>query len=214
MTEPPDASPPTDPRDLAARLREARRRAAAHAAATPPAPGARPIPAALAAIPDGRRVHLDARDRIRRGDEPFGAIMQAVKALAPDQALILRAPFEPLPLYGVLARRGLAHWTECRAPDDWVVAFYRDEDAAAPAAPPAEPAGPARAVQLDVRGLEPPEPMVQVLTRIEALAPGQTLEVLHDRRPLFLYPQLDERGFLHETDEPAPGVVRIRIRRG
>jgi hypothetical protein len=31
---------------------------------------------------------------------------------------------------------------------------------------------------------------------------------------VFLYPQLDERGFLHETDEPAPGVVRIAIRCG
>ena len=39
------------------------------------------------------------------------------------------------------------------------------------------------------------------------------LEVIHDRRPLFLYPQLDDRGFAHETDEPAPGIVRIRIRK-
>ena len=30
---------------------------------------------------------------------------------------------------------------------------------------------------------------------------------------MFLYPQLDERGFVHETDEPEPGLVRIRIRR-
>ncbi|GMV96328.1 MAG: hypothetical protein AMXMBFR83_06950, partial [Phycisphaerae bacterium] len=25
--------------------------------------------------------------------------------------------------------------------------------------------------------------------------------------------QLDERGFAHDTDEPEPGTVRIRIRR-
>jgi hypothetical protein len=30
---------------------------------------------------------------------------------------------------------------------------------------------------------------------------------------MFLYPQLDARGFLHETDEPEPGLVRIVIRR-
>jgi uncharacterized protein (DUF2249 family) len=65
---------------------------------------------------------------------------------------------------------------------------------------------------VDVRGLEPPQPMVLALERLQALAPGETLAVLHDRRPLFLYPQLDARGFTHETDEPAPGVVRIRIR--
>jgi uncharacterized protein (DUF2249 family) len=69
-------------------------------------------------------------------------------------------------------------------------------------------------VRLDVRDLEPPQPMVLVLERLDALQPGETLEVLHDRRPLFLYPQLDARGFVHETDEPAQGLVRIRIRRG
>ncbi len=55
--------------------------------------------------------------------------------------------------------------------------------------------------------------MVQVLEEVERLGPGAELEVRHDRRPMFLYPQLDERGLVHETDEPAPGLVRIRIRR-
>src|SRR5215510_14389313 len=64
---------------------------------------------------------------------------------------------------------------------------------------------------LDVRGLEPPWPMVRVLERLGGLAEGAQLEVIHDRRPVFLYPQLDERGFAHETDEPEPGVVRILI---
>jgi uncharacterized protein (DUF2249 family) len=68
-------------------------------------------------------------------------------------------------------------------------------------------------VRLDVRGLEPPEPMVRVLLAIESLAPDETLEVLHDRRPMFLYPQLDDRGFRHETQEVGPGLIRIVIRR-
>jgi tRNA 2-thiouridine synthesizing protein A len=67
---------------------------------------------------------------------------------------------------------------------------------------------------LDVRGLEPPEPLVRILEALERLRPGERLEVLHERRPMFLYPQLDERGFAHETDEPEPGVVRILIRQG
>jgi uncharacterized protein (DUF2249 family) len=55
--------------------------------------------------------------------------------------------------------------------------------------------------------------MVRVLESLETLASGQLLEVWHDRRPIFLYPQLEERGFRHETDEPEPGLVRIVIRR-
>jgi hypothetical protein len=55
--------------------------------------------------------------------------------------------------------------------------------------------------------------MVRVLERLQALAPGDSLTVLHERRPLFLYPQLDDLGFQHETDEPEPGLIRIVIRR-
>jgi TusA-related sulfurtransferase len=66
---------------------------------------------------------------------------------------------------------------------------------------------------IDVRGLEPPLPMRRVLERLEGLPEGTLLEVIHNRRPVFLYPQLDARGFAHETDEPEPGVIRIRIRK-
>jgi uncharacterized protein (DUF2249 family) len=72
---------------------------------------------------------------------------------------------------------------------------------------------PSGALRIDVRGLEPPQPLVRVLERLDTLGEAEQLEVIHDRRPVFLYPQLDERGFVHETDEPGPGVVRIRIRK-
>jgi uncharacterized protein (DUF2249 family) len=174
-----------------------------------------------------RAVELDVRDDIRQGREPLARIMTAARALAAEEALVVRAPFEPRPLYAVLGRRGLTHWTECLAPDDWRVWFHR---AAAPAAAAAgvsaatvtaAPAGPAASTAvtadavatLDVRGLEPPLPMVRVLERLDTLAPGGSLTVLHERRPMFLYLQLDARGFHHETDEPAPGLVRIVIRR-
>jgi len=166
-------------------------------------------PAALAAIPSARHVALDVRDTIRRGDEPFSSIMAAVAGLAPDQALVIRVPFEPLPLYRVLGARGFAHWTERHADNDWSVWCYRGAPTTA-----AAPVAGAESGALDVRGLEPPQPMVAVLERLQMLRPGETLTVIHDRRPMFLYPQLDERGFVHETDEPEPGLVRIVIRHG
>lgn len=69
-----------------------------------------------------------------------------------------------------------------------------------------------RPVPLDVRGLEPPQPMVRVLERLQTLGADEELLMIHDRRPMLLYPQLDARGFLHETSEVAPGVFEIRIR--
>jgi uncharacterized protein (DUF2249 family) len=166
-----------------------------------------PRPGALDARP---RIELDVREDIRAGREPFARIMTAAGMLASGDVLVVRAPFEPAPLYRVLGARGFAHWTEPAAADDWRVWFYR-ADAPAAAAPPV-PAAEA-ACSLDVRGLEPPLPMVRVLERLDTLPQGATLTVLHERRPMFLYPQLEARGFSHATDEPAPGLVRIVIGR-
>jgi len=163
-------------------------------------------------VPQARQVHLDVREDIRRGREPFARIMAALSALGDDQVLVLHAPFEPIPLYDVLGKRGLAHWTEQRAPDDWSVWIYRAAPAPAEPSQTAPPRGSRRV--LDVRGLEPPQPMLRVLEEIERLDPGVRLEVHHDRRPLLLYPRLDDRGFRHETDEPEPGLVRIQIWKG
>lgn len=163
------------------------------------------------------QVHVDVRDDIRRGQEPFARIMAAVNALGSGDALALRTPFEPIPLYAVLGKRGFAHWTERGAGDDWTVWFYRSTSARAAEMPDRDPAPRAttgRTLTIDVRGLEPPHPMVRVLEALDDLRAGDTLEVLHERRPILLYPQLDERGFIHETDEPAPGQVRILIRTG
>jgi uncharacterized protein (DUF2249 family) len=171
-----------------------------------------PKPAALDRVPESRRVHLDVRPDIQRGQEPFAKIMAAVKALAPEQVLVLRSPFEPIPLYDILGKRGLAHWTERLGLDDWSISFYRQPDARSEEGEPSiDSDGPTHVV--DVRGLEPPGPMVRVLEELERLRPGERLEILHERRPMFLYPQLDDRGFSHETDEPEPGLVRIMIRR-
>jgi uncharacterized protein (DUF2249 family) len=172
-------------------------------------------PQAPRRVTAANEIHLDVREDIRRGQEPFARIMATVKALGPEQALVLRAPFEPVPLLAALRKRGFASWTEQSAPDDWTVWFYREPSAPAAAVADARAAASADGdmAELDVRGLEPPEPMVQILERLDTLAPGQRLVVLHERRPMLLYPQLDERGFLHDTEEVEPGLVRIVVRR-
>lgn len=179
-------------------------------------------PPFLAGIPETSVVIADVRDELRAGREPFSIIMAARATLPAGGALCVRAIFEPAPLYRVLGKQGLAHWTESRAADDWIVWFY-EESAAAPvdAGEPEDPAGTAAedgeaaddVVVLDVRGLEPPEPMVRTLEALERLPPGGTLVQLNVRVPQFLLPKLEERGFTWEIREQDEDLVRLFIRR-
>ncbi|MCC6521401.1 MAG: DUF2249 domain-containing protein [Polyangiaceae bacterium] len=183
------------------------------AAAASDAPA--PLPPALRALPSARLVDLDVRADLRAGREPFRAILAAAQALPPGAVLRVRAIFEPAPLYPVLAKLGLAHATERLAADDWRVWFHRDGTAApapAPAAPAAAGDDGDELVVLDVRDLEPPEPMVRTLEALAALPRGKTLVQLNVRVPQFLLPKLRERGFVWEVREQSPEVVRLFIR--
>jgi tRNA 2-thiouridine synthesizing protein A len=67
---------------------------------------------------------------------------------------------------------------------------------------------------LDNRGLEPPQPMMRTLAALEKLQPGETLTIINDRRPMFLYEQLDELGYKYETVEREDGGFQITITKG
>jgi uncharacterized protein (DUF2249 family) len=172
-------------------------------------------------------VEVDVREDLRTGREPFSRIMAAVQTAGAGEVLWLRATFEPVPLYTVLAKRGYVHQARAEGPEDWSVWFWRPETSGgepAAAAPPAEPADteaaseaprePATAtVRLDVRGLEPPEPMVRTLAALETLPEGHTLVQINVRVPQFLLPILAERGYAWEVDESPADHVVVRIRR-
>lgn len=70
--------------------------------------------------PDER---LDAREI---DGEPFGAISDALDALAEAETLLLVNDFEPVPLYDVLAERGFVHETEQVSENEWHVWVARE----------------------------------------------------------------------------------------
>jgi len=69
-------------------------------------------------------------------------------------------------------------------------------------------------VHVDVRGLGPPEPMVRILALIEAPETGDVVIAHLDREPIYLYPELAERGWRHAIVAGDPGEVRLRLTRG
>lgn len=68
---------------------------------------------------------VDARPLIAAGDEPFDLIMAAVAALGAQEELVVLAPFEPVPLEGVLGAQGFSYEAQEIGAGDWRVTFRR-----------------------------------------------------------------------------------------
>ena len=74
---------------------------------------------------------VDVREDLRQGSEAFQRIMMAADGLQAGQELELWAPFEPQPLFGVMAGMGFEHEAEAQPDGDWRVRFYRPAAATA-----------------------------------------------------------------------------------
>jgi TusA-related sulfurtransferase len=68
-------------------------------------------------------------------------------------------------------------------------------------------------IELDARGLEPPQPMMKILEAVATLPSDATLAAHTDRKPMLLYPQLEQRGFMYETVKQTDGSHLTHIRR-
>lgn len=151
-------------------------------------------------------VKLDVREDLRRGREPFSKIMMTVAQLKDDESLLLIAPFEPVPLFAVLARQGFSHSGKPTSTGDWEVSFTRTPANTQSGKKPS-------VVEVDARKLEPPGPMVKILEALAALPEGAEMRAHTDRRPMHLYPALAERGFDCESEEQSDGSFITHIRR-
>ncbi|MBU6410755.1 MAG: DUF2249 domain-containing protein, partial [Verrucomicrobia bacterium] len=149
-------------------------------------------------------VDLDVREEIAQGREPFGKIMGTVARLRPEEKLRLIAPFEPLPLFSVLAKKGYSHASKQLESGDWEVVFTpggdkkpeTKRDAPATASSGVGEAQPSSYIEVDARGLEPPQPMVKILEALANLPAKTGIRARTDRRPMHLYAHLEERGFV------------------
>lgn len=166
---------------------------------------------------------LDVRPILRAGGEPFTVIMEAVKGLGSGQALRLLATFEPVPLYGALAKKGFDHAARQIGGGDWEVLFTSTMVAGSQQGQPAQATAknasssgwPEPSRHLDNRELEPPEPLVRTLAAVEELQPGEVLSVLLCREPVFLFPKLGERGHEWQGGFDADGTTyKLLVRKG
>lgn len=82
---------------------------------------------------------------------------------------------------------------------DSVVAYLSQTDA--PTDRPAE--------TIDTRDLPPPQPLQQTLEQLADLDDSIVLVQLTEKRPQYLFPELDDRGYEYESLDLADGMAMV-----
>lgn len=174
-----------------------------------PLPEARPAERVSGERPEwfapDRVTVLDVRPILARGEDPLARILSALRALPSGGQLTVIAPFEPVPLLGLLSRQGWSHWTRWEDGDCHVTFAHGRAPDPAEAHEGEDVVADGDGWRIDVRELEPPEPMRRVLLAVDA---GRLpLRVVHRREPVLLWPRLEERGLQWEIHNEGDGVI-------
>jgi uncharacterized protein (DUF2249 family) len=121
---------------------------------------------------------------------------------------VLLNDHDPIPLrYQFEAEFGGAFTWEYleRGPVDFRVKITKTAIVAVPSIRSSSPtttfSGSSRAgkdIEVDARGLEPPEPLIRILGALENLTSGGTLRARTDREPCHLFEEAAQRGYRHE----------------
>ena len=143
-------------------------------------------------------IELDVRPIINSGKDPFLDIMNKVKSLKEDEVLLIINSFEPIPLYTVLGEKGFDHYTE-EEDEAFKVYFFKSSSEKNTSDKKSKSkislSEFENVIELDVRELPPPEPMMKIFEKLSEVDEKTILLVHHHREPLMLYPKLEERGF-------------------
>jgi uncharacterized protein (DUF2249 family) len=162
---------------------------------------------------------LDVRDILKNKQDPLPLISKTVKTISKGHAMKLINSFEPTPLIALLGKQGFESYTDEVSPEITATYFYRRDDKA----PTAEIRHGAEnweeylekykdhLVEIDVRALEMPGPMMAILEALDKLPDDSALYVYHKRIPVFLLPELKERGCDYRINEVADGEVYLLI---
>ncbi|MEW9701309.1 DUF2249 domain-containing protein [Paenibacillus sp. SI8] len=68
-----------------------------------------------------------------------------------------------------------------------------------------------KVIELDNRGLTPPEPMVRTIRVLEESEVGDQVKIHNDRLPMFLIEELQRLGFPYQVEHQADGSAIVTI---
>ncbi len=79
--------------------------------------------------------------------------------------------------------------------------------------PPKTPNPPAEfnGIEIDLRGLEPPQPMVRILSALEEMESGERVLALLNRKPIYLLPLIEEAGHSYTLNQRDTDTWELRL---
>ena len=186
-----------------------------------------PMPEYLQGLSPAHLVHFDVRTMLGEANDPLKSIQQKVKSLKPEEVLVIINNFEPVPLIKLLEKQGFQTYVHFIDSDTIETYFYKT---AAEDTLQKEPVNVGEEdvatsgdwedlliqyrdnlLEIDVRHLEMPMPMMTILENLDSLAEGKALYVNHKKIPVFLLTELKERGFDYRIKEIHDGKVDLLI---
>lgn len=175
-----------------------------------------------------KKIRLDVRDDIKKGADPFQTIMSAVNSLKEDETLELINSFEPFPLYSVLKNKGFEHTTK-HTENGFEILFFRDGNRSHDhenlkntktkevdeennfSDEDLKKLAHSTEIEIDVRGLEPPQPLLKIFEILENMDNDKALSITHERKPIHLYPRLKDAGYKYLTKETKEDLYSIKV---
>jgi hypothetical protein len=167
---------------------------------------------------------LDVRNDIAKGNDPFNEIMDVLAQMPHEKVLKVVNTFEPIPLVNLLARKGYESYTLYKEPS-LVYTFFKysgksnnykipeisDVEISSDDIAKLVHSFGEKIINIDVRDLEMPMPMVTILSELDVLPAKTLLYVVHSKIPVYLFPELDSRGFKYNVKKNSEDEVLVLI---
>jgi uncharacterized protein (DUF2249 family) len=178
-------------------------------------------PGFMNSLSSGQLLELDVRPILATGKDPLNIIMNKIKSVDPGGVLKVINSFEPTPLIHLLEKKGFETYVENKGSDHIETYFHKKGKSAVSEdeVSPKNDFGWEEVLKeygqniqsIDVRKLEMPQPMMSILDALDHLAKDTALFVNHKRIPIFLLPELKQRGFEYRIKEISDNEVHLLI---
>ncbi len=187
-------------------------------------PENKPMPSYLQSLQPEQIIPFDVRAMLADGNDPLKQIQAKIKTLQKGEALLIINSFEPVPLIKLLEKQGFDAYVKYIDNDTIETYFYKIASETNSSIDENEATVTDNGdweqllqqyennlVEIDVRHLEMPMPMMAILEALDVLPNEKALFVHHKRIPVFLLTELKDRQFDFRIKEIQEGEVKLLI---